>query len=359
MGIITVKTNSTTGTIKTALTGGSNPTNVTAGAILGIGSTVVSGTPNVAITAGGLGTETATATFDATVTLSVGQMFITAHGTTPIYYWVRSVTTAGTVYEVVGIDGLATANATSAAVDWAGNASIWKHVFSPGNRTETRSARIITEYGDLTAGTYQETHKGCKVESLELKVEGEGNNQLVASMEIVGALMDENTPGDTAYNSGIYATESDLSKQFEHFDWSVTEGGASFGEARNVMVMWKNNHDMSQYCIDGSGGTRRALPSGDIAVNGSMDALFADVTVLQKAINRTESSLTLTGSENAEASLTFTIDRLYYKPVSAELTAKNTGIVHPFEWRAFKNKSLAGQDPACVVTLINDKGGYL
>ena len=107
--------------------------------------------------------------------------------------------------------------------------------------------------------------------------------------------------------------------------------------------------DTSQYVI-GGGGTLGAIPDGVMAVTGNLDALFEDTSLLEKAINGTESALELTFSGGLSSILVIDFNELKYSPNSPGIPGPQ-GIAISLPWSAYYDDDAAGS--SVVVTLTN------
>jgi hypothetical protein len=80
---------------------------------------------------------------------------------------------------------------------------------------------------------------------------------------------------------------------WDMFEAVITEGGGAIAMVTDVDLSIDNGLDGGIYVIGGN-GERRALPEGMGMVSGKVTALFEDVTLLNKSINKTESALQIT-----------------------------------------------------------------
>jgi hypothetical protein len=71
---------------------------------------------------------------------------------------------------------------------------------------------------------------------------------------------------------------------------SLKEGGSVIATVQEFNGSWDNDLDDSLYTI-GGGGTRAYLTEGMVKITGSIKALFTDMSLLNKAINNTDTSL--------------------------------------------------------------------
>lgn len=160
----------------------------------------------------------------------------------------------------------------------------------------------VIELGYLDITKYL-VYNGCKAESIAFKFGGD--EELTATVELLGAK-------ETAGTASIDATVSTFTiTKFGNFQAAVTEGGSSIATVQEINMTIKNNLDANTFCIGGS-GIRPSLPEGVVAVSGSIKAMFEDLTLLNKAINGTESSLVVTLTSGT-SSLVLAVDELLYR----------------------------------------------
>lgn len=76
------------------------------------------------------------------------------------------------------------------------------------------------------------------------------------------------------------------------FTATITEGGSPIATVQDLTIEWDNDLDDSQFVI-GGGGKRGGLDEGFAKLSGSLTALFADTTLINKGVNSTDTALTL------------------------------------------------------------------
>ncbi len=139
------------------------------------------------------------------------------------------------------------------------------------------------DYGSTLSGSgrYIQYH-GCRIGQVTFNFPVEG--QATATFSITGA-------STTSASSPLDASlTDDGATPFSAFDATVEGGGSSIAVVHSVDVTLNNELDTSGYVIGGS-GTRRQLPEGFATVSGNLTAIFEDLTLLNKALNQTETSL--------------------------------------------------------------------
>lgn len=142
---------------------------------------------------------------------------------------------------------------------------------------------IEKQFVGIAGGYEYFQYTGCKVNSLKMNFKSEG--MIECSASIMGA------------NETLAATAADASPTdygndpFDGFQAAITDINAvSLGNITELDLTIENNLDGSSYVIDGT-GKRKSLPAGTTKVTGTLKALFEDITLYNKAINHTESSI--------------------------------------------------------------------
>lgn len=154
-------------------------------------------------------------------------------------------------------------------------------------------------------------YAGCRLSKGKFTFKPDG--LIDAAYDLVGSSF------DWAQTTTISATPGDFGHSgFSMFTAALLEGGASSTVVQQVDLTLDNQLDTSLYTI-GGGGVRGALPEGFFATNGMVTALFQDMSILNKALAGTDSSLTLTftnGTGDGSAGndyLQFNIPHLQYE----------------------------------------------
>lgn len=185
---------------------------------------------------------------------------------------------------------------------------------------------IEKQFPDLTIPEYFR-FTGCKVNSMKIGIKPEGF--IDATFSFMGA-------ASTVTLASYDSTPTDYSVAavggtFDGFEATIFEGGSSLGIATEIDVTLENNLDGSIYVIDGT-GKRYAIPEGMAKVSGNIKALFEDMTLYNKAVNNTETSLLITlkhgtgvGSAYNEK-MDILIDEIILQPAAPVVTGP-TGIM--------------------------------
>ncbi len=208
--------------------------------------------------------------------------------------------------------------------------SMFTHTFKIGSLPT--GLTLEKQFTDISGTNKYFQYTGCKVNSFKVSVKPEG--MIEASVSIMGA---NEVLATSSMDTG---TAVDLGHDpWDGFQAAITEGGATIATVTQVDFELNNNLDGNSYVIDGT-GKRYSIPAGTAKVTGTLTALFDSVTLYNKAINNTESSLVIaltkgTGTGTAgNEKLTFTIDELIYKP-QAPVVAGPQGIVVELPFEAY------------------------
>lgn len=174
-------------------------------------------------------------------------------------------------------------------------------------------------------------YNGCRISKGSFKF---GPKALAeGTFEIVGK---KETVSGTAYDSTITAVAYSA---FNGLNIAIQEGGATLGIASEAELSIDNQLDTDGYVMDGT-GMRADLPEGQVVVTGKLKAFFENATLLNKAINKTESSLkiTLDKSVTPLRSIEFFIPELHYERTTPTVDGPK-GIFVNLSFKGFYNNS--------------------
>jgi hypothetical protein len=185
-----------------------------------------------------------------------------------------------------------------------GSSSPWTHTFKAGN---TRSSFTLEyQYTELDLNRYFQ-YTGCKISGMSLSAGDDG--ELIASFDVVGAV-------ETIATSSFDLSPTTLTMaRMKNSQLTMTEGGSTISNAKLADLNINFNLDTSNYVI-GGGGVLGSLPDGIYSVSGNLNALFEDTTLLEKALDSTESAVVLTFTVSASAILVLTFPEIKYTPSS-------------------------------------------
>ena len=176
------------------------------------------------------------------------------------------------------------------------------------------SLLLEADYGSNISGSgrYMK-YNGCRVASASFSFPQEG--ACTASISIVGS---QATPASTALDASL---DDNGHTTFSAFSASIEEGGSSIAIVKSAEIVLDNGLDNGSYVI-GNGGVKSALPEGFASISGTITALFDSATLMNKALNDTESSLKIElsrgdglGSAGNEF-LSFEVQQLKYEPTT-------------------------------------------
>ncbi|MCF6267633.1 MAG: phage tail tube protein [Desulfuromusa sp.] len=188
---------------------------------------------------------------------------------------------------------------------------------------------LLVEAGFTDIGQYFK-YNGGKVSSMSFSVTPAGAQ--IVTFSFMGA---KETPASTPFD----ATPTDLGKHsFDGFSIvTIEEGGAAIASVLGIDNLTINNDlDTDQYGVGGQ-GERDDLPAGLVSVTGTLKARFEDLTLYNKAVNDTESSLKIIYSKGdglgsaGNESIEFLIPELTFAPKSPPINGPKGVLVElPF-----------------------------
>jgi len=215
----------------------------------------------------------------------------------------------------------------------------YTHVF------DTTGARpyFTLEHGFTDLGTAQYfAYLGCKVSQFSMSIGGD--QELVGNLTVTGS---NRTIGAASFDA---TPETPSFARLKNFQASIKEGGSAISNVTSVDFSLNWNVDSSQYVI-GGGGVLGAIPDGVMTISGTINALFEDMVMLNKAINGTESSLEVTLTDSADSTAIIKFPELKYAEDFPIINGP-TGIGVSLPFSAYYNNDAAGS--AAVMTLINE-----
>ncbi len=216
----------------------------------------------------------------------------------------------------------------------------YTHVFKPNDTQPS----VVIERGFTDIGKYL-LYNGCKVSSVSIDVGGEGGQN--ANIDVMGA---NETPGDASFA----ATPTSLSLlRFDRFQAAVTIGDALAAKITAGQINLNAALDGNQYLIGGQ-GLRGDIPEGIFQASGSITALFEDLTLLDLAVNGTESAVTFTWTNGAN-SLEIKFPEVVFERNSPGIDGPQ-GIVIEMPFRGYYDDAV--EEAAVQVTLTNEHVSY-
>lgn len=164
-----------------------------------------------------------------------------------------------------------------------------------------RSLTLETGFTDLATDKFQR-FVGCKVNSLALTVGGDG--ELVATMGVMGK-------SDSMEAATFHAGTDITMARVNNFQAALLEGGSSLGNATEVSI--NINCPIDPYYVIGGAGSVGSLAERKVEVSGNLKTLFEDVSLMDKALAGTESSIKLTVTGAANSIFELEIQELLYE----------------------------------------------
>jgi len=204
---------------------------------------------------------------------------------------------------------------------------------------------VETDYGSNISGDRYRYFNGLRVASASLTFPAEGF--CTASVNVIGS-------NESADSSPLDASIDDNGNTpFSAFLATIEEGGGSIATVLSATINLDNGLDESSYVI-GNSGVRTALPEGFATVTGTLTAQFDSVTLLDKAIAGTESSLKIMltrgdglGSAGNEY-MEFFVQQLLYERTTPPITGP-AGVIVTLPFKSY----LSGSTSALQVIIKN------
>ena len=214
------------------------------------------------------------------------------------------------------------------------------HIFKPASSIPS----LVVDVGHTDITQFLK-YNGVKVDSMALDFSGDG--EIVAAMDLIGANV---AASGTAYD----ATPTSLTfTRLSMPQVTLEEGGGALSNAKIINLSIKNSLDPDSFVI-GGGGIRGALPEGTCTVTGKVTAMFENLTLYNKALNNTESSLEVIMTSGSY-SLSILVPELKYKLTSPVVQTQG-GVYVELEFSGYYEN---GADAACLkVTLVNTHSAY-
>lgn len=249
------------------------------------------------------------------------------------------------------------AMACEIGAEWMG--TLLRHALGANTTTGLGPYTHTLTLGDLPVGMLLEKDHGSNIA-------GAGRFEKCNGARIARAGFEFPTEGYVTGSFDVVAAKSTLTAAaldaalddfghtpFSAFDASIQEGGAAVAVVTQASINLDNALDDSVFTVGGA-GVRRALPEGFATVSGQITALFEDATLLNKAINGTESSLKITLSRGTGAgsagneSIEFFVQQMLYERTSPPIEGPQ-GLLITLPFKAYKS----GANSALKVTLKN------
>lgn len=191
------------------------------------------------------------------------------------------------------------------------------------NGTTRRSFPVLRKFADISDKPYH-LYTGVEFDSLSLEVQA--NKMITGTIKMLGMDM---TAGASAPASSTYNSASTTSP-LDSFTGTMKEGGSTIALVTELKIDVNNNLGVRN--VVGSKVTIK--PSiKRCSVEGSASVYFENMTMMEKFINETESSMEFTLPDAAGNSYTFKLPRVKY--LSGQVDVKDDGpLVLPMNFKA-------------------------
>lgn len=154
---------------------------------------------------------------------------------------------------------------------------------------------------------------GCSINSMSLSVAP--NSMVTGSFSVIGKDLTASATGITGSSDGT-ATTTD---PFDSFSGSITEGGSSIAVVTALELNIENGME-AQYVVGSS--TTLQPPLAKSTVSGSVTVYFEDITLINKFINETSSSISFVLQDSVTPtpnSYTFNMPNVKYNSGNPEV----------------------------------------
>ena len=219
----------------------------------------------------------------------------------------------------------------------------WQHVITIGSSIPS----FFLEKGFTDINQYFQ-YDGCKVNRMSFAIRDEGFQEVTVDIlgvrESTSSTSFDSTPTDGGYKpfDGAYLSV-------------VQEGGVDIAIASSIDITIENALDDGVYVLNNQ-GERKYLPEGTVRVSGTLTALFEDLSLYNKAVNSTESSLKIifqkgTGDGSADNEyFEILIPELVYTPRSPAVEGP-AGVMVELPFEAYYDNS--AEASAIQITVKN------
>ena len=222
----------------------------------------------------------------------------------------------------------------------SGSADPYMHVFKTGDTQPS----LVLEQGFTDIRVY-ELFNGCKVNKFSLTLGGDA--ELTASIDLMGAM-------ETIRSASFAGSPANISlAKYNNFQASIKESGANIATVSNVSLNMEFGLAGDSYAIGGN-GCRTGIPEGLLKITGNLKAFFEDQSLLNKAMQGTESSLSLKLT-NMQHSLELLLPEIVFERNSPGIEGAK-GILIDLPFRAYCNNN--PENTAIMVTLVNSQAAY-
>ena len=267
---------------------------------------------------------------------------------TPATYTAVGGTKLGISMDVSGPGGntftLASANVNGVVSGATLSGGCYTHTYISGAAS---IPSFTAEVGHLNVPAYA-VNTGCMLDSMALDFTRSGGAKATLKVMGQGETINTTTSGGTP-TTRIY-------KPFSQFNGSILRNGTALANVTGAKLTYANGLQSvpnlrPDALVD-------AIDPTLITISGSIDLRFADMTLMNDAINGNAIELQLQyqfpGLDGNNFSLNFTFHSVYLPRPKMQISGPG-GVQASFNWQAAFNDSLG---KSCTVTLKNDVAAY-
>ena len=302
------------------------------------------------VASGATGTQTNIgANLNATLTQLATDLNASANASiTPATYSNGGGTKLNIVHDTLGAAGnaytLASGNANAVVSGATLSGGGYTHTFISGAASLPSFA---AEIGHINVPAYF-VHTGCILNSMALNFQRSGAAN--ATLNIIAQ-------GETRFSTSQGGTPtSRVYKPFSQFNGSIKRNNVALGNITGAQFTYSNGAQGVPTIRNDA--LIEAVDPTIISINGSIEARFADTTLVDDAINNTaielELAYKLAGLEGNNFSLTWTFHEVYLPRPRVPISGPG-GVQTSFNWQGVYDESLT---KSATVVLKNDVTSY-
>ena len=310
---------------------------------------IINGVTWTFVASGATGNQTNIgASLSATMTQLASDLNASANSSINVASYAGTATALNITYKTVGAAGnaftLASGNANGVASGITLSGGGYNHVYISGAAS---LPSFTAEIGHLNVPSYG-VNTGCMLDSMAMDFQRSGGSKATLKIMAQGEVINTTSGGGTP-TTRIY-------KPFSQFNGSILRNGVALANVTGAKLLYNNGlqtvpNIRSDALID-------AIDPTLIGASGSIDLRFADLTLLNDAINGNAISLQLQyqfpGLDANNYLLNWTFHSVFLPRPKMQITGPG-GVQAAFNWQAAYNDSLS---KSVTVTLKNDVAAY-
>lgn len=278
---------------------------------------------------------------------TIGSGGVTVTGTSPTYTVTFAGTLADSNVELFECDGSTLTGGTDPAVfakyDARGfSSSNDLHVLTGGNTSFPAGFTLEKTFGGLPSTSKDNFQwKGCRIDSMDLDM---GINQIPSgSFDVVARIFDSTTAAVASSVTAAPTEDPFTSSQIVVMEGTGTSHGA-IGIATSASLRITNNYNRDGYVLGSK--YRAALRPGRFMVSGSMNLMFKNSTMFEKAINGTDSQIWFS-FHSGEHSIDFILPSVDFTPNGSVPKISTDGPIEiPVNFKALKSSTFSMKSTA-------------